>query len=302
MGEFQRYRGDPTGFRETVPIERLHPQSRGFRCANNPRIPATLSSRHLEQQLQCRGIHAVYPGQERHDRVRESRRWLDADSSGRRPSRTVASARHPLGTNLRYLNTPSATYGDILVDGPAKQHPELRHVVSAIPDSVRLKDMWMLFSANVRPLEGVSVLSSFSGAFATRQIPFPDSNGTYPYVWAARQGWPVAFQWNRAWNGYAFSTGYLPGRQRGQQALLEQPALARRRFPEWLHGSRLAEVRSASPHRRRLLHGDGNPSGFPRPSPHPSSGSAGDSVWRSRMPAASGWPCAMSRAPWSRTG
>ncbi len=77
---------------------------------------------------------------------------------------------------------------DFVPDSSAKGHPELKHVVSAIPGTIRLNDIWFHFDAAVRPLPGATVLFTAANGDSGVLTTSPNSNLDLPVVWARTIG------------------------------------------------------------------------------------------------------------------
>ncbi len=88
----------------------------------------------------------------------------------------------------KFTNHPLPGKADLVSDSGAKRHPELKHVLAAIPESIRLTDQWFRFNANVRPLTGVTVLYAAKNGEAGVLAPGPDSSDDHPMVWARSIG------------------------------------------------------------------------------------------------------------------
>ncbi len=79
-------------------------------------------------------------------------------------------------------------WAHIFADTSAKRHPELKHVISAIPDTVRLYDYWLRFGKSVRRLPGFTVLYTSGNGDPNTLEPYADNTEDRTYIWARDSG------------------------------------------------------------------------------------------------------------------
>jgi Trehalose utilisation len=92
----------------------------------------------------------------------------------------------------KFAGWSSAGTADLVADSAAKRHPELRHVLASLPDSIRLIDGWLGFSKTVRPLPGVTVLYTARNGQRNSNgenplVPPSDGSKDPVYVWAREE-------------------------------------------------------------------------------------------------------------------
>lgn len=90
-----------------------------------------------------------------------------------------------LGTSITIFGAQDSAH--ILADSSAKKHSELKHVVSAIPDTIGLPGVWHAFRNTVRPLPGVTVLYT-QGMASLPMAQYADETTDRTYIWARDVG------------------------------------------------------------------------------------------------------------------